>query len=178
MIGLAKPNVKVEGDVILLSTKRCAAFFGVTSKTLLEWKQTGCPQSGRGWWNPEEVYRWRCGLETERASSEGSGSYQAMKLKAEAEYRAAKAAQEEIRLAVLKEEYIPFGQVEEAWSDRLTVCRTNMFGWVHNLPSLLEGMSRVEIQKTLEDEVQALWEGYSRDGPFTPEPDSDSKEEE
>jgi hypothetical protein len=166
VIRLAKPNIKVEGDRIMLSTKRCAAFFGVTSKTMSEWKRSGCPQAGRGWWDPEEVYRWRCGLETD--SPDNDGNWQAVKLKAEAEYRKAKAAQEEIRLKVLEGRYIPFEQVEDAWADRLVICRTNMFGWVNTLPPLLEGMSRTEMEKILGEEIRIIWEGYSRDGPFTP----------
>ncbi len=163
---LGKANVRVEGDTIFLSTKRCAAFFGVTSKTLLEWRRAGCPQADRGWWVPEEVYRWRVGLES--GASEGESNWQGVKLRAEAEYRAAKAAQEEIHLEVLRGKFIPSDQVKEAWADRLTACRVNMFSWIHTLPPFLEGLARVELERVLEEEVRALWEAYSQDGPFTP----------
>ena len=166
---MKKVLAKIENNIILLSSIRCASFFDVSPKTLLEWKKAGCPQAKRGWWNPEEVYRWRCGLTEDKES--GGDNWQAVKLKAEAEYRTAKAAQEKIRLGELQGQFISREQMAQAWASRLTVFRVNVFGWIHSLPPLLSGLSKKDLARTLEDEIYSLWDGFAREGPYTPTPE-------
>ena len=43
---------------IILKTKEVSGFFGVTDKTLSEWRKAGCPQIRRGTWDLKEVFTW------------------------------------------------------------------------------------------------------------------------
>ncbi|WP_286677378.1 MULTISPECIES: hypothetical protein [unclassified Aminobacterium] len=165
---MPKANVKViNDDEILLSTKRCSAFFGVSPKTLLEWRKMGCPQESRGWWNPEDVLRWRSQVTSEDGKVEDE-NWIALKTKADALYKQAKAEQEKIRLQELKGLYMKKEEVYSEWANRLAVCKANMFTWSRTLASILVGRNLREIEKIIYDETYLLWEQYYREGPFTP----------
>lgn len=43
---------------LILSTKDVAEFFGVTSKTIAQWRKAGCPQVKRGQWDLKQVHEW------------------------------------------------------------------------------------------------------------------------
>jgi len=165
-------NVRLEGGKIIVTTSRCASVFGVSREAVRLWGKAGCPQSERGWWDLDEVVKWRMGVEQGAAAEQSKESWPKLKIRAEAEYKAAKAEQEKIRLQGMKKDFVPFTDVKFSWAERLTVFRVNMFAWIHTLPGILEGMSRAEIEEQLEGEIRNLWEAFSRDGPYTPRGDA------
>ena len=160
-------NVDVTKDAVLVSTSRCAQLFGVSRETIRLWVNAGCPKTKKGWFSIADVIAWRLGVVKESEEKPGE-SLPSKKMRADAEYKLAKAEQEKIKLEVMKGDYVALEDVKFAWAERLTVCRVNMFAWIHTLPPILEGLSRAEIEEELENETRNLWEAYSRDGPFTP----------
>lgn len=168
---MSEKDIRIDGEEILLSSKRCAAFFGVTTKTIRRWRQEGCHCVERGWWNLHDVYEWRMGIsQAEDAQNADVTSWALKKMQADADLKCAKAEQEKIKLEVMRRNYVPMDTVQASWCDRLTVCRVNMFAWIHTLPPVLEGLNRSEIEEILDNEIRGLWEAYSQNGPFTPFP--------
>ena len=81
------------------STSETCQFFNVTQKTLSNWEKKGAPKKDHGKWDIKELIEWKY----VNGKEESAG---VRKLKAEADLKESKAAQEAIKLALTEGRYI------------------------------------------------------------------------
>ena len=111
------------GDLIV-STTDLVNLFGVTKKTIAQWPGLGCPKIGRSTWNLREVIAWR-GL-GRRGDVNGEESDAVKKLRADAEYKDAKAKQEAVRLQEMLGNLIPIDMMKDEWAMMFTEIRQQL----------------------------------------------------
>lgn len=99
-------NVKCNKNkkVFIFGTQETCEFFNISRETLSGWAKRGAPKESRGKWDIKKLVEWRfCGGDKENPGLR--------KLKAEADLKEAKAAQEDIKLAIMEGRYIPVDKV-------------------------------------------------------------------
>ena len=101
------------GDLIV-STADLIKIFGVTQRTVAEWGRTNCPKVGRGEWKLKDVVEWRGLCRLGDATNKESDA--AKKLRADAEYKDAKAKQEAVRLQEMLGNLVPIEMIQEQWA--------------------------------------------------------------
>ena len=106
-----------------VTTEVMTSFLGVSAVILNKWAKNGCPKSERGWWNVKAVLRWR-GLSREGDSSEQT--LVSRKLEAEADYKHAKARQEELTLLKMMGELVPREMVQATLAETFTGIRQTL----------------------------------------------------
>ena len=87
--------------IFIFSTSATCEFFRCSRETLSNWADQGAPKVSRGKWNIRELMEWRYG------GNGGKDSPEVRKLKAEADLKETRAAQERIKLGVTRTEFIP-----------------------------------------------------------------------
>ena len=84
----------------VVSTQVVCDFFEISRKTLAQWEHKGAPKEGRGKWDLKKLVDWRYSGQNEESPA-------ARKIKAEADLKEAKAAQEQIKLSTVKQDAEP-----------------------------------------------------------------------
>lgn len=103
-----------ENNELIVSTDVLMQVFNIKGKRMPnEWASQGCPKKGRNEWNLKDVIIWR-GLGRQGEMVEQSSA--SRKLQADADYKHAKARQEEVRLQEMLGNLIPKTVVEEELS--------------------------------------------------------------
>lgn len=161
--------LKIEGERVLLNSGKTAEFFGVTVKTLAQWAKEGCPKYARGWWDPKEILAWR-GEATDENTKEAM-SVLARKLKADADYKEARAAAALRQNEILEGQYMPREEIETQWSRRITELKAGLLALSNKIAGQITDPDvRLEVERVITDEVYELLEQYARDGVYTPKP--------
>ena len=150
---------ETEERKFIFSTTDACEFFGISRETLSTWQKKGAPKAARGKWDIKAVMEWRyAGQHTE--------SPETRKLKAEADLKEAKAAQERIKLGVTKEEYIPACEIQSELARLLGNLKKSLLTMGHNIASDLAGLSpevvtiaKNEVDKRINDALLELSEG-------------------
>jgi len=151
-------------DELILGTSDVAKFFDTTSKTILKWKEAGCPQVKRGQWNLKDVFIWwRENIATDPGSEEDETLAEARR-----RYWAAKAGNEELKEQQTKGELISKDDVVKQWSQRMAEFKNGCFNLVSALPPLLEGKSQSEMRQIIYDFVWKMFDNVCRTGKFCP----------
>lgn len=153
-----RARVVVEKKFIFSTSDTCE-FFQISRETLSRWEKKGAPKAERGKWDIKKVMEWRFdGKHTE--------SPETRKLKAEADLKEAKAAQEKIKLSVKKEEFIPAYQVQSELTRLLTNLKQSLVKIGHNVASDLAALdsdvaaiAKNEVDKRINDALLELSEG-------------------
>lgn len=160
---------EASGEEVLLNSQKTADFFAVTVKTLAEWAKQGCPKHARGWWNPKDVMAWR-GEATDENTKEAM-SVLARKLKADADYKEARAAAALRQNEILEGQYMPREEIETQWSRRITELKAGLLALSNKIAGQITDPDvRLEVERVITDEVYELLEQYARDGVYTPKP--------
>lgn len=107
-------------------TAETADFFNVTAQTLSDWEKRGAPKEGYGSWDIKKLIEWKHGGKTEQSA-------EARKLKADADYREAKAEQEKIKLAIEQGRYISADKVTADLKRLFTVIKRSLLAIGHDL---------------------------------------------
>lgn len=154
--------MKVENDDILLNSEMAALHFGVTPRTLNFWQKKGCPKATRGWWNIREVMQWN-------GQNTSSDSLAARKLKAEVEYREAKATQENKKVEIQEGFYFAKEDVIQEWSKRILEIKSGLLALKRKIAGeIVDPDMRNFVEGLVEVEVYDLLQQYSRNGQYTP----------
>lgn len=154
-----------EGGGFHLNSEKTADFFGVTPRTLLDWAKKGAPKVQRGWWDPKAIMEWRGSVE----SDSGENSLAVKKLKADVDYKEAKAIREQRMNQILEGEYVPVAEIETEWSRRVTEVKTGLLALTNKIAGQITDPDiRLEVEQVIRDEVYELLEQYARDGTYTP----------
>ena len=150
---------ETEERKFIFSTADTCQFFQISRETLSSWQKKGAPKAGRGKWNIKDLMEWRyTGKNTE--------SPETRKLKAEADLKEAKAAQEKIKLGVTKTEFVPASLIQSELTRLLSNLKKSLLGIGHNVASDLASLdseavtiAKNEVDKRVNDALLELSEG-------------------
>ena len=154
----SRAREKEERKFIFTTTDTCQ-FFQISRETLSAWQKKGAPKAGRGKWDIQALMEWRyTGKHVE--------SPETRKLKAEADLKEAKAAQEKIKLGVTKTEFIPAAVIQAELNRLLANLKKSLLSIGHNVASDLSSMdsevvtiAKNGIDKRINDALQELADG-------------------
>ncbi|MCX7779621.1 MAG: hypothetical protein N2491_01745 [Negativicutes bacterium] len=143
--------LKKPEDWWIRGTSETCAFFGVSAQTLSDWEKRGAPKEGYGKWDIKKLVEWKYGAKA------GDLSPEARKLMAEANYREAKAAQEAIKLAVQRGEYVATAEVTQDLKRLFTVLKRALLAIGHEIATELNTFDpdvALEAKKVVDNAVQ------------------------
>lgn len=163
-----------EDGRLLMSSAKTAEFFNVTDWTIREWGDKGCPKEKRGWWDVKAVMEW---LGKVRPSEGKEESDAARKLKAEADLKEAQAKKEALEYEAMLEKYFLKEEVEEEWAMRIHEVKNSLLALSKKIGSTITDPDmRIEIEKSISEEVYNMLEQYARYGKYTPKKGTAKKE--
>ena len=143
----------------IFSTADTCEFFQISRETLSRWEKKGAPKVSRGKWDIKAVMEWRFG----GAHTE---SPETRKLKAEADLKEAKAAQEKIKLGVTKDEFIPANIMKAELKRLFANMKKSMLAISHDVASDMAAtdqetaeIAKTAVDKRINDALQELTEG-------------------
>lgn len=144
----------------IFNTKETCDFFGISRESLSSWEKKGAPKEGRGKWDLKKLVEWRFG-------GGHKESPEIRKLKAEADLKEAKARQEQIKLGVTEEEFIPVKTVTTDLQRLFTVLKRNLFAIGHDVATDLNSFdaeAALEAKKVVDKHIEEALEQMSRSG--------------
>ncbi|MGL5268908.1 MAG: hypothetical protein ACRC7I_00050 [Selenomonadaceae bacterium] len=144
----------------VFSTQETCDFFGISRESLSSWEKKGAPKEGRGKWDLKKLVEWRFGGGRKE-------SPEIRKLKAEADLKEAKARQEQIKLGVTEEEFIPIKTVTADLRRLFTVLKRNLLAIGHDVATDLNSFdaeAALEAKKVVDKHIAEALEQMSRSG--------------
>lgn len=99
-------RVKLEGERIIVSSEWLRETLDVSSQALANWAMDGCPKHKRGWWDYNEVLRWRGAIGNGGQMAGSTRSLQDQKLQAEVNYKETQAELQGLKRDILAGKYI------------------------------------------------------------------------
>ena len=142
------------------STSETCQFFNVTQKTLSNWEKKGAPKKDHGKWDIKELIEWKY-MNGKEESAE------VRKLKAEADLKESKAAQEAIKLALTEGRYIPVDKVTRDLKRLFSVLKKSLVAIGHNVATEINGIdpeSAVIANNLIDEKIHEALEQLSRSG--------------
>lgn len=139
------------------STAEACDFFGVSARTLANWRNKGAPQLGFGKWDVKALVEWKFSSET---------SPEQRKLQAEANLKETKAELEQIKLEVAHGNYIETAKVTADLKRVFAAVKKTLLSMGHKVaaetnsldPEFAVTANRV-IDDTVKEALQQLSEG-------------------
>ena len=127
----------------IFTTADTCELFQISRETLSNWQKKGAPKAGRGKWNIKELMEWRF-------DGKHTDSPEVRKLKAEADLKEAKAAQEKIKLSVKQDEFVHVLTVRSELTRMLANLKKSLLSMGHNIASNLAAldMEAAEVAKS------------------------------
>lgn len=127
----------------IFTTADTCELFQISRETLSNWQKKGAPKAGRGKWNIKELMEWRF-------DGKHTDSPEVRKLKAEADLKEAKAAQEKIKLRVTQDEFVQVLTVRSELTRMLANLKKSLLSMGHNIASNLASldMEAAEVAKS------------------------------
>lgn len=127
----------------IFTTADTCELFQISRETLSNWQKKGAPKAGRGKWNIKELMEWRF-------DGKHTDSPEVRKLKAEADLKEAKAAQEKIKLSVTQDEFVHVLTVRSELTRMLANLKKSLLSMGHNIASNLAAldMEAAEVAKS------------------------------
>jgi len=144
----------------IFSTKEVCDFFGISRESLSSWEKKGAPKEARGKWDLKKLVEWRFG-------GGHKESPEIRKLKAEADLKEAKARQEQIKLGVTEEDFIPVKTVTADLRRLFMVLKRNLRSIGHNVATNLNSFdaeASLEAKKVVDKHIDEALEQMSRSG--------------
>jgi len=150
-----------------VNTTSLAEFFGLTTRAIAKWHESGCPQSGRGKWNLKEVFDWWWdNIAQSRAAEEfGDDSMN----EAKRLYWWQKAEGEKIKNEQLNGSLIAWVDIETEWAGRVSIVTSGLEAFADSLPPILEGKPRKQMRDIVRKRVRLLRDSYARKGKYCPQ---------
>ena len=142
------------------STSETCQFFNVTQKTLSNWEKKGAPKKDHGKWDIKELIEWKY-MNGKEESAE------VRKLKAEADLKESKAAQEAIKLALTEGRYIQVDKVTRDLKRLFSVLKKSLVAIGHNVATEINGIdpeSAVIANNLIDEKIHEALEQLSRSG--------------
>lgn len=152
---------------MIVSTKQVSEVFRVTDRAVRLWADKGCPKSGHGKWNLADVLVWW--LENIYKAEEDTEALAEAKL----EYWQAKGRVEKVKADTAEQSVMKIDDFKGAWAWRVSEMSSGLGALPFRLTPLLVGQSEKDIRKILETEIWQIRDKFSRDGKFTPAPETE-----
>ena len=154
------PRARVTEEIkFIFSTADTCEFFQISRETLSTWQNKGAPKAGRGKWNIKALMEWRF-------DGKHTDSPEVRKLKAEADLKEAKAAQEKIKLSVKKDEFVNVFVVRRELTRLLANLKKNLLAMGHQVASNLASLdmeaaelAKSEVDKRVNEALAEMAEG-------------------
>lgn len=150
---------ETEEEKFIFSTADTCNFFQISRETLSRWEKKGAPKAGRGKWDLKALMEWRYSGKVVESPAK-------RKLKAEAELKEAKAAQEKIKLGVTRAEYIAAAEIQSELARLLANLKKSLLAIGHNVASDLAALdselvtiAKNGVDKRINDALKELSEG-------------------
>ena len=150
---------ETEERKFIFSTADACDFFQISRETLSTWQKKGAPKYARGKWDIKAVMEWRY-------AGRHAESPETRKLKAEADLKEAKAAQEKIKLGVTKDEVVPADAVRAELTRLFANLKKSLLAIGHNCASDLASLdpeaaeiAKNGVDKRIQDALTELSEG-------------------
>lgn len=145
--------------IFLFRPQKPASFFEISRETLSTWAKKGAPKLGRGKWDLKALVAWRLG-------GGKSESPESRKLRAEADLKEAKAAQERIKLGVTEQNFLPAYEVREETTRMMANLKKSLLAIGHNVAADLASLdqnaaeiARTEVDKRIKEALLELSKG-------------------
>ena len=142
------------------STSETCQFFNVTQKTLSNWEKKGAPKKDHGKWDIKELIEWKY-MNGKEESAE------VRKLKAEADLKESKAAQEAIKLALTEGRYIQVDKVTRDLKRLFSVLKKSLVAIGHHVATEINGIDpegAVIANNLIDEKIHEALEQLSRSG--------------
>ena len=154
------PRARVTEEIkFIFSTADTCEFFQISRETLSTWQKKGAPKAGRGKLNIKALMEWRF-------DGKHTDSPEVRKLKAEADLKEAKAAQEKIKLSVKKDEFVNVFVVRSELTRLLANLKKNLLAMGHQVASNLASLdmeaaelAKSEVDKRVNEALAEMAEG-------------------
>jgi phage terminase Nu1 subunit (DNA packaging protein) len=135
-----------------MSATEVARLWGVTKQAVGLWhSKEGCPRNEDATYNLTEVIAWREVRAAKIPMDQVGADSPALE-----RLRAAKAEQEELKLATIKGQLIPAEQVEEGLVARVLVIKKALMGMPARMAGALAGLDGRAIRALLADEIERV----------------------
>ena len=134
-----------EETKFIFTTADICDLFEISRETLSRWEKRGAPKAGRGKWNIKALIEWRF-------DGKHTDSPEVRKLKAEADLKELKAAQEKIKLGVTQDEFVHVLTVRKELTRLLSNLKKNLLAMGHHVASNLASLD-MEAAETAKNEV-------------------------
>ena len=158
------------GDLIV-PTDDVVRIFGVTTKTVSEWNKSGLEKVERGMYKLKDVVKFRGLMRLGDATNQETDA--AKKLRADAEYKDAKAKQEAVKLQEMLGNLVPIEMIQEQWAFTFTDIRQQLLKLPNDIrarihtsyPECSEDVSLIAeeiIRRTLEGLTECNNTGFTK----------------
>lgn len=114
-----------ENGDLLVPTSDVARIFGVTIKAVADWNKSGLKRVERGMYRLKDVVEWR-GLMRLGDNNRAIETDATKKMRAEADYKDAKAKQEAVKLQEMLGNLVPIEMIQEQWAFTFTDIRQQL----------------------------------------------------
>lgn len=144
----------------IYGTSETCDLFGVSAETLNNWVKRGAPKEGYGKWNIKELIKWKYGEGKEESA-------EVRKLKAEADLKESKAAQEAIKLAITEGRYVPVDKVTRDLRRLFGVLKKSLLAIGHSVATEINSIdkeSALAANKIIDEKIHEALEQLSRSG--------------
>lgn len=146
----------------IFNTKDTCEFFKISRETLSDWAKKGAPKESRGKWDIKKLMEWKFGGEHKESPA-------IRKLKAEADLKETKAKQEQIKLGVTKEEYVPVQMVTTDLRRLFGVLKKSLMSIGHDVATDLNSLdteAALIAKKVVDNRIYEALEQMSRSGVY------------
>lgn len=151
---------------LYLNTKDIASFFGISDRAIRKWYASGCPREEAGKWDLKSVFDWWWDNIAQSRAADESGDKSLNEAKRR--YWWQKAEGEEIKNKQLKGDLVPWSEIENEWTPRVSAVTSGLEALADSLPPILEGKNRKEMRLLIGERVRIVREAYAREGRFCP----------
>ena len=142
------------------STSETCQFFNVSQKTLSNWEKKGAPKKEHGKWDIKELIEWKYVNGKEESA-------EVRKLKAEADLKESKAAQEAIKLAITEGRYVPVDKVTRDLRRLFGVLKKSLVAIGHNVATEINSIDpegAVIANNVIDEKIHEALEQLSKSG--------------
>lgn len=155
-------NANINKKRFVFSTQETCDFFNISREALSGWAKKGAPKEGRGKWDIQKLVEWRFG-------GAGKESPELRKLKAEADLKESKAAQEAIKLAITEGRYVPVDKVTKDLRRLFSVLKKSLMTIGHSIATEINSIdaeSAVIANNVVDEKISEALEQLSRSGVY------------
>lgn len=160
-----------EDGKILISSKRLYELLDISDKTLTNWKRQGCPQHSRGWWELQQVLKWRGTIQSgESAENKKGQNLQFKKLEAEISYKETQAELSRIKADLAAGKYVEREFVESELSRFFLVFKKSTMALTRKLGNVIgayaDPLEARRAEQEVADTINDALEQMSVDGVY------------